>query len=198
MTARHVLPNKAAASSAFIVFGYDNPVANNNVREAYRKSVWKLDPDTLFIEDEGMDVALVAVRASDQKVPSTPIAMERDPTIIKGNDSFNIIQHPSGGPKKFALRGWKLKEAKNGCIQYNTDTMPGSSGSPVFNDFWQLVAVHHSSDKDDSKNEVNQGTYINGIIDWIVDTTATFTAYPKQLIDQLKLTRGEKKEEKKD
>jgi V8-like Glu-specific endopeptidase len=29
-------------------------------------------------------------------------------------------------------------------IQYLTDTMPGSSGAPVFNDNWQIVALHHS------------------------------------------------------
>jgi V8-like Glu-specific endopeptidase len=25
-----------------------------------------------------------------------------------------------------------------------TDTLPGSSGSPVFNSSWQVVALHHS------------------------------------------------------
>lgn len=29
-------------------------------------------------------------------------------------------------------------------VQYITDTMPGSSGSLVFNDNGQVIAVHHS------------------------------------------------------
>jgi V8-like Glu-specific endopeptidase len=29
-------------------------------------------------------------------------------------------------------------------VQYLTDTMPGSSGSPVFNDKWELIVLHHS------------------------------------------------------
>ena len=29
-------------------------------------------------------------------------------------------------------------------VQYLTDTMPGSSGSPVFNAAWEVVALHHS------------------------------------------------------
>ncbi|MGL4649089.1 MAG: trypsin-like peptidase domain-containing protein, partial [Caldilineaceae bacterium] len=27
---------------------------------------------------------------------------------------------------------------------YLTDTLPGSSGSPCFNDRWEVVALHHS------------------------------------------------------
>ena len=29
-------------------------------------------------------------------------------------------------------------------MHYETDTAPGSSGSPVFNDQWEVVALHHS------------------------------------------------------
>ena len=29
-------------------------------------------------------------------------------------------------------------------LHYRTDTAPGSSGSPVFNDQWEVVALHHS------------------------------------------------------
>ena len=31
-----------------------------------------------------------------------------------------------------------------GRVQYLTDTLPGSSGSPVFDKDWRLVALHHS------------------------------------------------------
>ena len=30
---------------------------------------------------------------------------------------------------------------------YETDTLPGSSGSPVFNDQWQLVGLHHRTEQ---------------------------------------------------
>jgi len=120
----------------------------------------------------------------DKKAAYTwnPIELKRQPHLIDG-DSFNIIQHPDGEPKKFALRGWKMKEQKdqkdqkdskdkNNFIQYNTDTMPGSSGAPVFNDFWELVAVHHSSetDENDSTKSANQGTHVRDLIDWLCNT----------------------------
>ena len=28
-------------------------------------------------------------------------------------------------------------------VQYSTDTEPGSSGSPVFNQDWEIVGLHH-------------------------------------------------------
>ena len=30
-------------------------------------------------------------------------------------------------------------------IHYSTDTEPGSSGAPVFNDQWQVLALHHKA-----------------------------------------------------
>jgi endonuclease G len=38
-----------------------------------------------------------------------------------------------------------------------TDTMPGSSGSPVFSDEWQLVALHHAAEqaKDAEGNKID-------------------------------------------
>ncbi len=51
-------------------------------------------------------------------------------------------------------------------IHYTTDTKRGSSGSPVFNDQWQVVAVHHSGvpDPDNSRNWIaNEGTRVSSI-----------------------------------
>jgi V8-like Glu-specific endopeptidase len=31
-------------------------------------------------------------------------------------------------------------------VTYQTGTQPGSSGSPCFNQFWNLVALHHAGD----------------------------------------------------
>jgi hypothetical protein len=40
-------------------------------------------------------------------------------------------------------------------VHYRTDTAPGSSGSPVFNDQWEIVALHHSGvPKKDSQGRI--------------------------------------------
>jgi V8-like Glu-specific endopeptidase len=59
---------------------------------------------------------------------------------------LNIVQHPTGDVKHIAIR-------RNDCLGmsgadeflYLTDTLPGSSGSPVFNDDWEVVGLHRAS-----------------------------------------------------
>lgn len=55
-----------------------------------------------------------------------------------------IIQHPSGAHKQIALRENEVvkKEEQRPVLVYRTDTAPGSSGAPCFNDQWQVVALH--------------------------------------------------------
>jgi endonuclease G len=46
-----------------------------------------------------------------------------------------------------ALRENQVIGLKDQFIHYKTDTQPGSSGSPVFNDQWDMVALHHAGVK---------------------------------------------------
>jgi endonuclease G len=69
--------------------------------------------------------------------------VEQEGKVLVG-ESLNIIQHPNGEPKQLALRENKLLDVLPQFLHYHTDTAPGSSGSPVFNDQWEVVALHHS------------------------------------------------------
>ena len=85
---------------------------------------------------------------------------------------LNIIQHPSGHPKRVALRNNLLTGADDETIRYFTDTVTGSSGSPVFNDEWQVIGLHRGSTTVEgvsfqgrSTAVVNVGTQITAILD---------------------------------
>ncbi|MBF0198136.1 MAG: DNA/RNA non-specific endonuclease [Planctomycetes bacterium] len=65
-----------------------------------------------------------------------------DPVLI--SEKVNIIQHPGGRPKQLALRDNKVTDLFDEFIHYQADTEPGSSGAPVYNDQWEIVALHHS------------------------------------------------------
>ena len=56
-----------------------------------------------------------------------------------------VIGHPSGGDLALSIRGNDLIEIAddNIRIHYKAPTQPGSSGSPVFNESWELIGVHH-------------------------------------------------------
>jgi endonuclease G len=62
-----------------------------------------------------------------------------------GSSAF-IIQHPYGDPQKVVLQdNWITYVADDQSrVQYLTNTEYGSSGSPVCDESWELVALHHS------------------------------------------------------
>ena len=62
--------------------------------------------------------------------------------IIVG-EYVTIIQHPSGERKQLALRENQVVDVLDSYLHYQTDTAPGSLGSPVFNDQWEIVALHY-------------------------------------------------------
>src|SRR5439155_21158896 len=43
-----------------------------------------------------------------------------------------------------ALRENRLVDVHDAFLTYQTDTAPGSSGSPLYNDRWEVVGLHHS------------------------------------------------------
>jgi endonuclease G, mitochondrial len=59
---------------------------------------------------------------------------------------IHVLQHPDGDAMKvvFGTNGVTGVYQQNGLIQYISQTSTGSSGSPCFNDDWQLVALHHA------------------------------------------------------
>lgn len=59
-----------------------------------------------------------------------------------------IVQHPDAAPLSFALDTAGLIGAnRSGTrVRYRTNTLGGSSGSPCFDQDWQLVALHHTGD----------------------------------------------------
>jgi len=57
-----------------------------------------------------------------------------------------IVGHPQAGELQFSLQDSVLLDVcqKERLMHYRTPTDPGSSGSPVFNREWELVALHHA------------------------------------------------------
>ncbi len=80
----------------------------------------------------------------DEKVEVPPAVQTPKGTVVRAF-AVNIIQHPSGGPKRVALRNNLVYTAEYPKLHYFTDTLSGSSGSPVFNDGWSVIGLHRAA-----------------------------------------------------
>jgi hypothetical protein len=82
-----------------------------------------------------------------------------------------IVQHCDGVPLKMAIDtdAFLGFVGNNMRIRYTTNTKPGSSGSPVFDFSWNLVALHHVGDPAYQGPKFNQGIPINLIRRRIMD-----------------------------
>lgn len=89
------------------------------------------------------------------------------PSADQPGQHLNIIQHPQGRRKEVALQRNNITNVYTNVIRYATDTEPGSSGSPVFNNQWDLLAIHHAAGEWDSVNNVwksNEGMRIDKVV----------------------------------
>jgi endonuclease G len=144
LTNWHVLGTAADAHFSEIEFNFQEDVD----RRLMASTRFALDPDTFFFSDRALDYCVVAVKR--QSFDGTPLAefgwlplvAELGKVLI--GEELNIIQHPGGERKQLALRDNLLVDILDNFLHYETDTSPGSSGSPVFNEQWEVVALHHS------------------------------------------------------
>jgi hypothetical protein len=85
----------------------------------------------------------------------------------KSESQVRVIGHPSGGDLSFSVN--KLLDHQEPKIHYQTATEGGSSGSPVFNQQWSLIGLHHKGGAMPRLNgepglyEANEGLWIRAI-----------------------------------
>ena len=144
LTNNHVFPSAESARYSEAEFDYQN----DRFGRPLPVVVYGLEPETFFATSTELDYSLVAVapRATSgrevQCYTWTRLVGTQGKALL--GDALNIIQHPRGEMKQIVLRSNELVDLLDDFAQYVTDTEPGSSGSPVFNDQWEVVALHHS------------------------------------------------------
>jgi endonuclease G len=137
---------------------------------------------------QGASVAAASLSASDKQLDFAILELEADPgiaplrlaakpVVLKAGEypPLNIIQHPLGGPKMIAIRNNLATGSTDTDLRYFTDTDYGSSGSPVFDDTWAVVALHRAASaarqpvnfQGRSTAVVNVGTRISSIRDYL-------------------------------
>jgi endonuclease/exonuclease/phosphatase family metal-dependent hydrolase len=155
MTNNHVLSTEEEAAESVAEFDYEG------VEETV---VVKLRPDRLFITHERLDFTIVGCESA-AVIDRVPVPLLRNPATVARGDRVNIVQHPRGRRKEIAIHDNKVvTDDLAELIRYTTDTEPGSSGSAVFNNAWDLVALHHAGVRFDDGTAENEGIRIAAIV----------------------------------
>ena len=189
LTNHHVLPDPASATLTIVLANFEAaPPGTTPGRPA---SV-PLDPESMFVTNTELDFTFCGVRGLDFL---GSIALDRNSRNIAASETVNIIQHPRGRPKEVALRDNRVVKADSVVVHYECSTEPGSSGSPVFNNRWEPVALHHASVKadgpaaravddplaDPTSRYLNEGIRISAIAIWLETAEANVSETREQV-----------------
>jgi len=165
MTNNHVFEDKKDAKNAVLQFNYqlnaDGSLAGHDE--------WKCDPDTMFKTNPNLDYSIVRVKKKNGKNAGDVwgfLNLKHGSSVVK-NQRVNIIQHPQGRFKEIVFKDNQVKAVTDEYIQYVTDTDYGTSGSPVFDDWFNVVALHSQRVRDPNfpyKWYRNQGYRIEKIV----------------------------------
>lgn len=185
ITNNHVLPEADLAGSSLAQFKYE--LISSGASDPV---TFKLRPDLFFMTStiekqitvpfSGLDFTIVAIEEKSEEGVSIqdfrPVRLDQSLGKILDGENCIVIQHPAGDYKKVVLKDIRMLTLTDNFLIYESDTLPGSSGSMVVGlGTGEVVALHHSG----VPRRNNQGQWLrkNGtvvepgdpddIIDWV-------------------------------
>ena len=177
LTNHHVVASNDAAKQMLVEFDYeaDDDGGQRPV------TAFAFDPEICFVSDriEGLDFTLIAIGpllAGPKRIEAfgyLPLSDAADKHML--GELANIIQHPQGRPKQLVVRENSLisRDETAHVLHYLADTEKGSSGSPVCNNDWEPIALHHWGEPwlelnngfgKPLRRDVNEGIRISAIV----------------------------------
>ncbi|OLE23948.1 MAG: hypothetical protein AUG49_14615 [Catenulispora sp. 13_1_20CM_3_70_7] len=144
LTNNHVIPDRETAAGMAVEMGYE--YGDDGTERA--SQLYPLDPADAFFTDEERDFTIVAVSDVDGVAAGARYGVVAlIPQLGKAlkAEHLNVIHHPNGDRKRISIRANTMVAEDDTWLRYTSDTRPGSSGAPVFNDQWEMVALHHGA-----------------------------------------------------
>jgi V8-like Glu-specific endopeptidase len=135
MTNHHVITTASEAESTTYSFNYQLDRMGQLCEPLLARAL----PGGHFHTNQELDYTVVQLDA-----PPDYGSLALRAVQMRKDDRVTIIQHPGGHLKQISMQNNFVAYADTQIVQYTTSTLPGSSGSPVFDDAMEVVAVHHS------------------------------------------------------
>jgi V8-like Glu-specific endopeptidase len=139
VTNGHVVPEDLDPGHAHVAFhGLDeDPGRQARFRVAQQ---WWYQPSA----DRGLDTTILELDGYPQDVVPTPLAKGLPPRPLSHRRAY-VIGHPGGSAQpQFSLQDNILLDYDHRVLHYRSPTEGGSSGSPVSDDEWRLIGLHHA------------------------------------------------------
>jgi V8-like Glu-specific endopeptidase len=110
-------------------------------------------------QTQNLDVSVVSLK----QLPPTlaGLSVSQNLPLINGQTKAYVIGHPRGSGLQISVHDSVLLAAdeERRLLHYRTPTDPGSSGSPVFNDQWKVIALHHGGSDTTPRLKPASGVY---------------------------------------
>lgn len=164
ITNAHVVSNDAAEKAlhpdeAIVTFEVlDKGAAELRIAQVLWSSPSSvLDASVLRFDKE----SLATIRTLTKEIAFYPLANRLPALQTDGpqEERIYIIGHPAGGTLQLSFQDNLLLDYEDPRIHYRTPTTGGSSGSPVFNQQWELIGLHHAGSGEMPKLHGQPGTY---------------------------------------
>ncbi len=192
----------ARASASDVICRFDYKVLGNGTKSRgatytlapdWRVALSRNSPKNREPELDELDCAVVKLAqpagslpvgdAQGKRIKGDPRGFITLPSVNEERHQFTphtplfMIQHPDAEPIKLALETDSITFINDNRtrVDYVTNSKPGSSGSPCFDQNWNLIALHHSGDPnfvEGSTTAANQGIPIDTIVSFLAKTNA--------------------------
>ncbi|MFN6484278.1 MULTISPECIES: trypsin-like peptidase domain-containing protein [unclassified Nostoc] len=133
LTCNHIF-SKTQVRQAWIRFNY-----NAHSRQL-DNNLFELDMTFLSYHNRP-DYALVKIKDNPQQQKAIFI---NETSILDSGQDVRIIHHPQGNPVIISDFG-QITQVGEDYIDHNVKTDDGSSGAPIFNRQWELIAIHQGN-----------------------------------------------------
>lgn len=141
ITCDYVIPDHKTAVDSRLQFGYYEN-ADGEFNPIYEL---RLDPDKYFVTSKEMGITVTSIKNIESTDFSKIYVPKICSNILLQDEPVNVISNAGGAPLSVTLRDGKITKCNELDFQFSFPGFPKASGSPVFNDEWEVIGMCYSS-----------------------------------------------------
>jgi len=145
LTNNHIIQGVEEARRSIVEFDYELDLKQN----PKTTTKFKLAADKFFMSSSEEDLDFTIIATGDRILGKKKLSdfgfcpIKETKNTHSLGEFINIVQYPRNYFKKIAIRNNRLVAQTDEVLHYYANVISGSSGSPVFNDKFEVIGLHH-------------------------------------------------------